>query len=176
MTASDIDLPTDRHGRAELLPARQTRPPLETDHRAAWTVIGAGLTGLACARRLAALCPDGEILLLDAREVGQGASGRNSGFAVAVSHFPGGYSAKERHNYARVNRINKAGSWRARPTFSWAICHWDNSAGMAQPFSTVRRSTSNRCSKPIVSWISSCSLPQSAAGREVRVKPSAISV
>ncbi len=109
MTASDIDLPTDRHGWAELLPARQTRPPLETDHRAAWAVIGAGLTGLACARRLAALCPDGEILLLDAREVGQGASGRNSGFAVAVSHFPGGYCAKERHNYARVNRINKAG-------------------------------------------------------------------
>ena len=93
MTASDIDLPTDRHGWAELLPARQSWPPLDTDLRAAWTVIGARLTGLDCARRLAALCPDGEILLLDTKEVGQGASGRISGFAVAVSHFPGGYSA-----------------------------------------------------------------------------------
>ncbi|MFP6772684.1 MAG: FAD-binding oxidoreductase [Alphaproteobacteria bacterium] len=109
MTATSSDFPTDRHGWAELLPDRRARPPLEGDHRVAWAVIGAGLTGLACARRLAALCPDREIMLLDAREVGQGASGRNSGFAVAVSHFPGGYRAKDRHNYARVNRINRAG-------------------------------------------------------------------
>jgi glycine/D-amino acid oxidase-like deaminating enzyme len=109
MTASDKDFPTDRHGWAELLPPRQPPPPLQGDHRVPWAVIGAGLTGLACARRLAALFPDSEILLLDARQVGQGASGRNSGFAVAVSHFPGGFVMSERGNYARVNRINQAG-------------------------------------------------------------------
>jgi glycine/D-amino acid oxidase-like deaminating enzyme len=101
--------PTDRHGWAELLPARQARPPLEGHHRTPWAVIGAGLTGLACARHLAELHPDQEIVLLDARLVGQGASGRNSGFAVAVSHFPGAYDAAQRGEYRRVNRINQAG-------------------------------------------------------------------
>ncbi len=72
-------------------------------------MIGAGVTGLACARRLAELHPDGEVMLLDARLVGQGASGRNSGFAVAVSHFPGGLEAGDLANYRRVNRINQAG-------------------------------------------------------------------
>jgi glycine/D-amino acid oxidase-like deaminating enzyme len=72
-------------------------------------VIGAGLTGLACARRLAELHPDDEILLLDARRVGEAASGRNSGFVVASSHFPGGVVKQQIDNYRRVNRINQAG-------------------------------------------------------------------
>jgi len=101
--------PTDGHGWAELLPPRQPCDALGTGKRVAWTVIGAGLTGLACARRLALLHPDQEILLLDARCVGQGASGRNSGFAVATSQFNGGYDPRQLENYRRVNRINRAG-------------------------------------------------------------------
>jgi glycine/D-amino acid oxidase-like deaminating enzyme len=100
---------TDRHGWAELLPARQPCPPLQGNHRFPWVVIGAGLTGLACARRLAELHPDQEIALLDARQVAQGASGRNSGFAVATSHFPGVLDQKQIFEYQRVNRINQAG-------------------------------------------------------------------
>jgi glycine/D-amino acid oxidase-like deaminating enzyme len=84
--------PTDGHGWAELLPPRQPRDALGTGKRVAWTVIGAGLTGLACARR-----------------VGQGASGRNSGFAVATSQFNGGFDPRQLENYRRVNRINRAG-------------------------------------------------------------------
>ena len=76
--------PTDGHGWAELLPPRQPCAELVTDKRVAWAVIGAGLTGLACARRLAKLHPEQEILLLDARCVGQGASGRNSGLFLLV--------------------------------------------------------------------------------------------
>jgi len=101
--------PTDGHGWAELLPPRQPCDALGTGKRVAWTVIGAGLTGLACARRLALLHPDQEILLLDARYVGQGASGRNSGFAVATSQFNGGFDPCQLENYRRVNRINRAG-------------------------------------------------------------------
>lgn len=101
--------PTDRHGWAEFLPQRRGRPPLKGAHRAPWAVIGAGVTGLACARRLAELHPDQEILLLEARLVGQGASGRNSGFAVAVSHFPDAFDAAQRPEYNRVNRINRSG-------------------------------------------------------------------
>ena len=101
--------PTDHHGWAELLPERQSTQPLSGSHRLPWVVVGAGLTGLASARRLGELHPDEEILLLDARLVGQGASGRNSGFAVATSQFPGGVIADQIENYRRVNRINQAG-------------------------------------------------------------------
>ncbi len=101
--------PTDNHGWAELLPARQVTPALTGSHRVPWVVVGAGLTGLACARRLAQLHPDQEILLLDARRVGAAASGRNSGFVVATSHFPGAVAADQVDNYRRVNRINQAG-------------------------------------------------------------------
>ena len=101
--------PTDGHGWGELLQPRQPCAALTADKRVAWAVIGAGLTGLACARRLAALHPDQEILLLDARCVGQGASGRNSGFVVATSQFNGGFDPDQIEHYRRVNRINFAG-------------------------------------------------------------------
>lgn len=109
MTSTKYTFQTDRHGWSELLPERQASQPLRGIHRVPWLVIGAGLTGLACARRLGELHPDEEILLLDARMVGQGASGRNSGFAVASSHFPGGLVQEQIENYRRVNRINRAG-------------------------------------------------------------------
>jgi glycine/D-amino acid oxidase-like deaminating enzyme len=106
---TDKTFATDRHGWAELLPPRQATAALTGTHRIPWAVIGAGLTGLAAARRLALQNPNDEIYLLDAREVGQGASGRNSGFAVAVSHFPGPFDAEEIPTYQRINRINSAG-------------------------------------------------------------------
>jgi glycine/D-amino acid oxidase-like deaminating enzyme len=89
-------------------------------------VIGAGVTGLACARRLAELHPDREIMLLDARLLGQGASGRSSGFAVAVSHFAGGFEADRVESYRRVNRINQAGLdlLRAQVAVSGIDCQW----------------------------------------------------
>jgi len=101
--------PTDGHGWTELLEPRQPSAVLGCSKRVAWTVIGAGLTGLACARRLGQLHPGQEILLLDARCVGQGASGRNSGFAVATSQFNGEFDPSRLENYRRVNRINRAG-------------------------------------------------------------------
>ena len=100
---------TDDHGWAELLPARAPTPALVVDRRVPWTVVGAGLTGLACARRLAELHPGDEILLLEARRVAQGASGRNSGFVVAASQFPGPFDARRAEHYRRINRINQAG-------------------------------------------------------------------
>lgn len=49
-------------------------------------VLGAGFTGLAAARQLALHHPDDEIILVEAQEVGFGASGRNSGFAIDLPH------------------------------------------------------------------------------------------
>jgi hypothetical protein len=103
------DFSTDCHGWAELLPESAPNQSLIGAHRVPWTVVGAGLTGLACARRLARLHPEQEILLLEARCVAQGASGRNSGFVVATSQFNGGYESGQLDHYRRINRINQFG-------------------------------------------------------------------
>lgn len=100
---------TDKHGWAEFLPRRKTVPPIKGEHRVPWVVVGAGITGLSAARRLANIHPEQEIILVDAREVGQGASGRNSGFAVKYSQFPGAFNSAKIDEYRRVNRINQAG-------------------------------------------------------------------
>ncbi len=128
MKLSRDDFATDRHGWAEFLPERLPSPTLSGTHRVSFIVIGAGVTGLACARRLADLHPDDEILLLDARLVGQGASGRNSGYAVAVSQFGGGFKASEMPNYQRINRINQAGLdlLRAQVSENDIACQWND--------------------------------------------------
>ena len=121
--------PTDRHGWSELLPARQACSSIEGNVRVPWVVVGAGLTGLSSAQRLAELHPNDEIILLDARLVGQGASGRNSGFAVGVSHFPGKFHSDQTVNFARINRINQAGLGILDQNINTLAidCQWDNS-------------------------------------------------
>lgn len=59
-------------------------PPhqLQGEQQAEWIVIGAGCCGLAVTHRLAELCPDERIVLLEAGRVGAGSSGRNSGFMI----------------------------------------------------------------------------------------------
>ncbi|TNF86657.1 MAG: FAD-dependent oxidoreductase [Gammaproteobacteria bacterium] len=109
MLTAQSKFPTDWHGWAELLPQRRTTAAVNGKRRVPWTVVGAGLTGLACARRLGELHPGQEILLLDARIVGAAASGRNSGFVVATSHFPGDTELRGIDNYRRINRINQQG-------------------------------------------------------------------
>ncbi len=84
----------DPSGWAVLLPPRNANPPLTEELRADWLVLGAGFTGLAAARRLAEAHPDDRVVVLDALEVGAGASGRNSGFAIDHAHTLGGGSAE----------------------------------------------------------------------------------
>ncbi|MBK5001131.1 FAD-binding oxidoreductase [Pseudomonas sp. S31] len=69
-----------------LSPQRQPRPAHQGRSEARWVVLGAGFTGLAAARQLALHHPDDEVLLVEAQEVGFGASGRNSGFAIDLPH------------------------------------------------------------------------------------------
>ncbi len=84
-------LPADdtTNGWSRILPPREPRPALAGDRRADWLVVGAGFTGLAAARRLAENRPGDEIVLLEAQQVGEGASGRNSGFAIDLPHNVG---------------------------------------------------------------------------------------
>ncbi|MGB7242090.1 MAG: FAD-binding oxidoreductase [Sulfitobacter sp.] len=59
---------------------------LNGNQTADWVVIGAGFAGLAAARRLSQICPDDHIVILDARRVGEGPAGRNSGFMIDLPH------------------------------------------------------------------------------------------
>src|ERR1044072_6054452 len=67
--------------------ATRTSQPAHTGHtHARFAIVGAGLTGLAAARQLALNFPHDEVVLIEAQEVGYGASGRNAGFAIDLPH------------------------------------------------------------------------------------------
>ncbi len=84
-------LPEDdkTNGWSAILAPRQHRPALEKNIRADWLVIGAGFAGLAAARQLALNRPEERIVVLEAHEAAEGASGRNSGFAIDLPHNVG---------------------------------------------------------------------------------------
>ncbi|MBY6159273.1 FAD-binding oxidoreductase [Mameliella alba] len=69
-----------------LLPEAAAPVPLESAVTADWLVIGAGIAGLAAARRLAQLHPGDRIVVLEARRVAEGPAGRNSGFMIDLPH------------------------------------------------------------------------------------------
>lgn len=70
----------------EMLPLPPASTVLLGEQRADWVVLGAGLAGLAAARRLAELHPQSSIALVEASRVGFGTAGRNSGFMIDLPH------------------------------------------------------------------------------------------
>lgn len=68
-----------------MLPQRP-QPTRPTSTRFGTIVIGGGYTGLAAARRVAELRPDEDVLVLEASSIGEGSSGRNSGFIIDLPH------------------------------------------------------------------------------------------
>jgi glycine/D-amino acid oxidase-like deaminating enzyme len=103
-------LPADdnTNGWSRILPNRTPKPPLQGTVRADWVVIGAGFAGLAAARRLAENRPNDKIIVLEAQEAGEGASGRNSGFAIDLPHNVGS-SMEELEASHRYLRLARAG-------------------------------------------------------------------
>ncbi|MEQ8370907.1 MAG: FAD-binding oxidoreductase [Alphaproteobacteria bacterium] len=99
---------------------------IEGRQKADWVVVGAGVTGLAAARRLAEHKPGARILLLDATRIGNGNSGRNSGFALHC-WFMGatGYSndLTVLHREARLNGAG-AETLRRQVRENQIECHW----------------------------------------------------
>ncbi len=69
-----------------ILPARTPHPRLEGRAGADVAVVGAGFAGLAAARRLAELDPGIRIAVLEAGRIGDGPSGRNTGFMIDLPH------------------------------------------------------------------------------------------
>ena len=83
-----------------LAPARR----LASEQRADCAVVGAGFTGVAVARRLAAHRASWRIAVLEAERVGFGASGRNSGFIVDVGHYEPKLDVEGNRRLVRLGR------------------------------------------------------------------------
>ncbi len=123
-------LPADDHscGWFETLPPRPDPVSLQGDQQCDWAVIGAGYTGVAAARRLAELCPNERVVVLDAQRAGEGASGRNSGFMVDVSTPRFAMDPGQDDLYVRKHEFNLAAISQLRETVdSNAIeCQWSD--------------------------------------------------
>ena len=71
-----------------------------------WVVVGAGVTGLAAARRLATLAPNARIVLIEEFRVGYGTSGRNAGFIIDTPHLSEHFDVEANR---RISRLVVAG-------------------------------------------------------------------
>ncbi len=106
---SHDSLLTDMHqapGWYAMLPLPAPANRLKGEQNADWVVVGAGVTGLAAARRLAELAPEARIILLDSYRVGYGASGRNAGFIIDTPHLTEEFDHDDNR---RVSRLVIAG-------------------------------------------------------------------
>ena len=101
-------LPEDgvRNGWYETLPPPPEARSVQGTVGCDWAVIGAGICGLAVARRLAELRPDDSVTVIEAMRVGNGASGRNAGFMLS-RHSPG--RIKDFEVLRRNDRLSSAG-------------------------------------------------------------------
>lgn len=102
-------LPRDdkTNGWSAILPPRAAHPRVQGDISADWLVLGGGYAGLAAARRLAENCPDQQIVLVEAGEAGENASGRNSGFGIDLPHNVGSSldELEGSHRFMRLARM-----------------------------------------------------------------------
>lgn len=109
-----------------LLPPPPPPRPLQGEERAGSAVVGAGLTGLAIARRLAELRPGEPVAVVEAQRIGSGASGRNAGFVVDLTDFAAAMEASDRARYVRVARFGLA-CLRELVSRHAIECDWDES-------------------------------------------------
>ena len=89
-----------------MLPSRSPRAPAEGHLDVPYVVVGAGFTGMAAARKLCKLNPQAEILLLEASTVGEGSSGRNSGF-LTREEYPSSNAAQSVAQNNILNGFNR---------------------------------------------------------------------
>ena len=102
-------LPKDdrTNGWTALLPDPGPPRLLTGIQQADYAVIGAGIAGLAAARRLGELKTRARVLLIDAQRVGDCASGRNSGFIIDLPHETESLSEDALQHQERVLRLNR---------------------------------------------------------------------
>lgn len=103
------------------------RPPLAGDRRCDVAIVGAGYTGLAAAARLAAARPDWEIVVLDELRVGEGPSGRNSGFVLDFAHAPRNPGSERHRTLVELARHGQR-LLAERVRRHGIECHWNESS------------------------------------------------
>ena len=109
------------------LPERTPRPALQGSHQADVVVIGAGYTGVACARAWQALNPEAQIVMLDAEAVGEGSPGRNSGFMLEVALA----NDVDASALARMGQLNDL-SRQAMDSLRQAVSDYDIKCGLVR--------------------------------------------
>ena len=121
-------LPRDdnTNGWSAILPDRTPHAALAGDVRADWVVVGAGYAGLSAARRLAENRPEDRIVLIEAHEAGENASGRNSGFAIDLPHNTGSSLEELERSHAHMRLARTAISHLADMVETHGIaCDWE---------------------------------------------------
>ena len=108
--ASKLPQHLGQSGWVAMLPPRTPRPSLNSTVTADIAVIGGGFAGLSAARRLSQLDPRLKVVILEAGEIAEGATGRNSGFIIDLPHEVssedyGGSDSDERRHDIKVHRI-----------------------------------------------------------------------
>lgn len=130
-----------RSGWNALLPERLRHDQLPKERRYDSLVVGAGYTGLGVARRMAELMPEKQTLVIDASEIGEGSSARNSGFlgVYPYSPRPNAYGGVD-EDAARKLRIVAAGlEWLRTLVQDCKIdCDWDEKSPRINAAATQR--------------------------------------
>ena len=136
---------------------RQNFPALVGKHLADWVVVGGGFTGIAFARRMAQAQPNAKIIILAAGAIGEGASSRNSGFAVATSSLGGPYQRAKLEEFNRINRINQAGiDWLRSTVDEHNIdCQWRDIG----KFHCGAQASSSRAAAEFSHWLDAAQIP-----------------
>ena len=104
--------------------------PLSGDHHAEWVVVGAGFTGISCARRLAELNPNDRVILVDALPLGFGASGRNTGIVTESVAPEGGIKGLSLERARQKTKLMTAGTelLRRQVNDHGIECEWSDQA------------------------------------------------
>ncbi len=77
----------------------EARPPLRREVRADVVIVGAGFTGISTAYHLSRRFPDKKVVVLEAKRVGNGASGRSGGMAL---HWINGVEVRDAQRARRL--------------------------------------------------------------------------
>ncbi len=95
---------------AEILPAGPARPMLEGPVQADIAIIGGGYAGLSAARRLMQIDPQLKVAILEGARIGEGGTGRNSGFMIDLPHelTSADYASAGESRDRVLTRLNRA--------------------------------------------------------------------
>lgn len=128
MKIKNLPLDQNINGWAALRGDTTRHPALHGKVTADWLVIGAGFAGLAFARRIAELRPHEHVVVLEALDVADNASARNSGFVIDLPHTVGSTSAELEHANA-YRRLLQYGLHHLKETVDKhdIACDWLNS-------------------------------------------------